>query len=327
MSKQKKAEAAILSMLDDIDIDTSLTEKPLHSINKQGLETKINLESPNKKKEVIFIKPSLCEPWKYADRDESEMGDIEALANSIKTNGQQEPALVRKVNPSDGQHVQYEVIFGHRRWLACMLCDTPLMAMLSDMDDKQAAIAQKEENENRQNLSDYARALNYKKLLDDDVFKNIRELAANLNISKSKLGRILSYTKIPTKLIDALTEPHLLSVTTAEAIAKLCSSNDENIIDILCKNAMKLINGSIHAGNINKLFENKESESHSSCENVKKIYKNSFSVNLFTSNFNQNKTPCFTFNKVVIDNGLLPELEELVHKFLKEKTEKNPEYS
>ena len=161
--------------------------------------------------------------------------------------------------------------------------------------------------------------------MDDGVFKNIRELAANLNISKSKLGRILSYTKIPTKLIDALIEPHLLNVATAEAIVKLCSENDEYIIDILCKNATKILNGIIHAGNINRLFDKKDSNLKNPSNGVKKIYKNSFSINLFTSNINQNKTPCFTFNKVVIDNGLLPELEELVHKFLKEKTEKNPE--
>ena len=38
--------------------------------------------------ELIEVDPSQCTPWKYANRDESELGDLESLMQSIKQNKQ-----------------------------------------------------------------------------------------------------------------------------------------------------------------------------------------------------------------------------------------------
>ena len=38
--------------------------------------------------ELIYVNPEECEPWKYANRQESELGDIEGLIDSIKANKQ-----------------------------------------------------------------------------------------------------------------------------------------------------------------------------------------------------------------------------------------------
>ena len=43
---------------------------------------------------IIEVNPSHCKRWKYADRSSFEFGDVTALAEDIKQNGQIEPAKI-----------------------------------------------------------------------------------------------------------------------------------------------------------------------------------------------------------------------------------------
>lgn len=273
---------------------------------------------------IIQVSPSKCRPWQYADRGQSEMGDIEELASSIRTNGQQEPALLRKLSNFSEDGVEYEVIFGHRRWLACKLCDTPLMAMVKDIDDKNAAVAQKEENENRQTLSDYARAFNYRKLLDSGVFSSNRELAAYIRVPASSLTELFSYTKLPDNLLKALINPHLLPKRSAIKLAQICKNISPEELSELCSIAPSIISGKIPYNKLDiSLIKSDNPSLDTSKDKIrKKTYKNSLNVKLFTSGLNQNKVPSLTFHKIVIDNNLLPKIETLIHNFLKDETDK-----
>ena len=51
---------------------------------------------------------------------------------------------------------KYEVIFGERRWRACQLANVPFKAIVRDLTDSEAALLQIVENEQRQDLSEYA---------------------------------------------------------------------------------------------------------------------------------------------------------------------------
>lgn len=335
MSKTKSSMSAQVNMLQQMrkeHKEKSNLDILLNSAKNESNESKdrSNYAEPatfieNKANfEIIMIPPSQCRPWKYADRSQSEMGDIEELANSIRTNGQQEPALLRKLNNIAEDGVKYEVIFGHRRWLACKLCDTPLMAMIKDIDDKTAAVAQKEENENRQTLSDYARAFNYLKLLDSGVFSSNRELAAHIRIPASSLTEIFSYTKLPDSFLKALISPHLLPKRSAIKLAQLCKNITSEDLSKLCSLAPLILSGKIPYNklDINLIQNSKLNTIISEDSPIKKTYKNSLNVKLFTSGLNQNKVPALTFHKIVIDNGLLPKIETLILDFLKEQTDK-----
>jgi len=321
MLKKMRAEHEQQSSLDKL-ISQAKIEKSKKSPISPSATSHINNEEQESYDTLIKIHPKKCKPWSYADRDNCEMGNIEDLANSIKSNGQQEPALVRKLKEPDGD-VEYEVIFGHRRWLACTLCNTPLLAMQKNINDKDAAVAQKEENENRENLSDYARALNYTKLLANKVFSSESELAANFGIKRSSLGDILAYTKIPPKFMECLSKPHELPKRLAIKIAQITKNITDSELNNLCQFAPLIESGKIPFKKINKeLLTNSETPYKGEPKkNDTRVYRNSLAVKLFSSGINQNKTPCFTFSKIVTDNNLLPELEKLVEAFLKEKTE------
>lgn len=291
----------------------------------KGINEEENTESvkpeanENDQYKIIKISTDLCAPWAYADRGIPEMGNIEELAQSIKINGQQEPALVRKIKDSQ----KYEIIFGHRRWLACKCAHVPLLAMVKELTDKEAAIAQKEENENRENLSDYSKALNYKTLLDNDIFKNESELAIQLNIKRSTLSDIMCFTKLPDKLLSNIEKPHELPKRLAVKLSSISNKASEMEIDRLCELLPLIIQGKIPFSKLSLDLikdENHDSLAKTSI-NKSKTFKNSKSVKLFSSGRNQNKSFCFNFHKIVEENNLLEELEHLVFNYLKDKTE------
>lgn len=300
----------------DKDVSQSIDVHKKKAVSKESRG-----DTHNSTYKLIEIETSKCRPWAFADRSSLEMGNIEELANSIKANGQQEPVLVRKLKDSEDEDIEYEVIFGHRRWLACTLCNKPLLAILKDLNDQEAAIAQKEENENRENLSDYARAFNYQMLLDKKVFSNESALAAHFNISRATLGDLMSYTRLPDILLSAIDEPHLLPKRTAVKLAQLCKNISKENIGKLSQMMPSILAGRIPFKALNKdLFEVTSARENRQKKEVKQ-FKNTYAVNLFSSGLNQNRAPCFTFHKIVTDNNLLSEIEELVYNYLKEKTE------
>ena len=87
---------------------------------------------------VLNIDPATCKRWKFADRMESEFFKINELAEDILRNGQINPVLIRL---SDDKDFKYELFAGSRRWKACLLASIPLKAILTEYDDRKAAIA------------------------------------------------------------------------------------------------------------------------------------------------------------------------------------------
>lgn len=180
-----------------------------------------------KENELLYVSPEECEPWKYANRQEAEMHDIQDLMDSISQNQQLQPALVRP-HPNPHDKIKYEIIFGRRRHLACSKLDIPFLVIVKDIPDVKDAIAtQHAENESRHDVSNYSNAILYKKLLKDGVFKSERELASKLNYSSSSFNDLMSFTKIPHDIVNKIPNIHTLSIAMAVKIAQLLSKYDD----------------------------------------------------------------------------------------------------
>lgn len=241
-----KSKAAIIDLLNDFeDIDIPRDEQDTVSpiTTPSGLQTatisRKNADS------IATIATNRCVPWKYADRSEDEMGDLDSLSHSISKYGQQEPILVRQISKSENSSIEFEIIFGHRRWRACSLINKPLKAMVREITDQQAAIAQKEENGNREDISDYSKAIYYTKLLDNDVFANQNELARELGIGRTTLTDLLSYSRIPSSILKVIPNPHKLKKLYAVRIAKLSQNADEKTLEALKDIIFRAVAGKI----------------------------------------------------------------------------------
>lgn len=243
--------------LDDADVDIAFTHNKQVSESKQDKKmaaTKTKVSSPPTTQttplSVVSLDPNILRPWQFSDRPEDEMGDLDALAKSIQEHGQQEPILVRPLIHAQTTH-EYEVIFGNRRWQACKKVNCQVLAFVKTMSDQEAARFQKEENENRKDLSDYARARSYRNQIQSGVFKSERELSRILGISHQVLNDIMAYTRIPDELLNQIPNIKAISRKTAVKIATL--SKDKQQYKILKTLANKIGNGEITAANIDSV--------------------------------------------------------------------------
>lgn len=190
-----------------------------------------------------YLEPDNCRPWIFADRPTEEMGDLEALAKSIKEHGQQEPVLARLA--SDGK---YEIIFGNRRWRACKKIQSRLLAIVKPVTDQEAAVFQNEENENRKDLSDLARARSYKLQVESGVFPSEAALSKALGISTQSLNDIMAFNRVPEELSDLIPNFRELSRKTVVKLAVLAKNKKH--LPALKKLANKIGNKKITAANL-----------------------------------------------------------------------------
>lgn len=116
---------------------------------------------------IIKINPSMIANWEYRDRNETELGDIQHLSNSIKVNGQAQPIIVTHITndfkaKNENGNEKYVVIAGYRRWLACKNLNIDVECLIKDISISEAIGILLAENE-KENVSDYSKGGLYHK--------------------------------------------------------------------------------------------------------------------------------------------------------------------
>ena len=189
--------------------------------------------------EIFSINPEKIILWKYKDRPQNELGDIDLLARKLLEIGQQQPCIVRPHKNRDGY---YELIAGERRWRASIKANINLNVVIKNLEDTEASLVQEEENFSTP-LSDYARGISYSRLINDKILKH-KDLVEKLGISKQKLSRLLSYLEIPLEVRSAIGDMSKVSSGTAEKIKQLCNKGD-NYKNFIIELADKIREGKI----------------------------------------------------------------------------------
>ena len=163
------------------------------------------------------INPEQVTRWQYKDRPENELGNIAHLAEEFIKIGQQQPCVVR---PISGKKERYELIIGERRWKAAMRANIDLLVIIRNQSDTEAALSQIAENDDREDISDYAKGTSYGKLIADGVITQ-KDLIEKLGKTKQYISSLLSFNKIPQSIIDSIGDMSKISAKTAEAIKQL----------------------------------------------------------------------------------------------------------
>lgn len=247
------------------------------------------------------LDPSQVENWLFHDRPQAELGDIDALARDLKLVGQQQPCIVR---PSSQKNNQYELIIGERRWRAAQKAGLKLKVIVRKMDDSQAALAQAAENDNRTDLSDYAKGIQFSKLIEKGIIKQ-KDLIETLGKSKQYVSRLLSFVKIPVEIIEAIGIHNMknISANTAEWI-KQQSEKSQKHVDTIIELANKISTGKFGHVSLNRLLNEKiekrsEKEPSINCLD-RKIHSND-GRHIFTWRTDNNKLPSIHFPKNIVN--------------------------
>jgi ParB family chromosome partitioning protein len=162
---------------------------------------------------VLSVDPKRCRGWKYHNRTGAwyTRERCEDLIQSIPKDGQQEPALARRVTGDPA--FDYELIYGMRRRFACEVTNAKLKVRVVEVSDAQAAVLMHLENADRQDITPMERALSFQVQLDAKLFSTQEALGAALNVSKGqvtkmlKAAQLLAHTSIAALLTDRSAVP------------------------------------------------------------------------------------------------------------------------
>lgn len=181
-----------------------------------------------KRRQVVeySVDPRRCRMWKYHNRlkDFITRENTAELIESIRVNGQRQPALARELK--DDPDYDYELIYGARRRFACEEAGKELRIRVTRMDDKQALAEMDAENRPRKDISDYERALDYRRWLEAGLYGNQSELGSAIGVSKSWLSRVLKLTELPEEVIQAFGSPLELKVEYGYELSRALSDKD-----------------------------------------------------------------------------------------------------
>lgn len=322
---------ALASILNQSDVQAVNLQRTKKSIQAEPSSLAKSLASyennaTTKKADVLLeLTPDSCKPWNFSDRLDLEMGNIDELANSIQQAGQQEPILVRLIKHSNlpnDTSPKYEIIFGNRRWRACKQIGKNILAIVRDLNDQEAALAQKEENENRENISDYSKSMHYKRLIDAGVFTNEHQLSMKLNIPRNRFNDLMSYNRIPKELLLVIPNVHCISQRLAIKLASL--AKNPTVLEILMQLAPQMTSNKITSANIERMVEQ-----HTLMGKSNSITKRSTPVigkggaEIFTIREDSNGAPCIVLHKVSRQAINIDELQTLIKNYIDRCIESN----
>ena len=148
--------------------------------------------APELERENIFaVDPKRVRPWKYHNRTEAwyTRERCQDLVDSIAKDGQQEPAVARRLKGDP--NFDYELIYGMRRRFACELLGKKLKLRVVETDDAHAAVLMHIENADRQDITPMERALSFQTQIEAKVFATQDALAEAIGLSKGQVAKML----------------------------------------------------------------------------------------------------------------------------------------
>lgn len=164
------------------------------------------------------------------------------------------------VRPHPAKSDLYELIIGERRWRAAKKAKKPLKVIIKKLSDNEAAIIQAAENENRKDLSDFAKGMSYARLIKQGVLKQ-KDLVVKLGITKQQVSRLLSFSRIPQNIIAVIGDMTKVSAKTSEKIKQLCDRGEE-YKEIIISLANKIRAGRLGYSKIDELVQQKINSSN-----------------------------------------------------------------
>jgi ParB family chromosome partitioning protein len=183
------------------------------------------------------LDPATVRPSRWANRHEASFLDaaFEELKAEIEAaGGNVQPVSVRPVakplNGSTPDGASYELVFGHRRHRACLQLGLPLLAMVTDLDDRALFETMERENRARKNLSAWEQGGMYRRALDEGLYPSQRKLSESLGVDVSLVSKSLSLARLPDAVVTAFASPLEIQFRWAQPLAEALQKDPEALI-------------------------------------------------------------------------------------------------
>ena len=151
---------------------------------------------PMERENIFSVDPKRVRPWKYHNRTSVwyTKDQCQDLIDSIAKDGQQEPAVARKL--SGDPNADYEIIYGMRRRFACEFLNAKLKLRVVDADDTRAAVLMHIENADRQDITPMERAISFHSQMEAKLFGTQDALADAVGLSKAQVAKMLKAAQL-----------------------------------------------------------------------------------------------------------------------------------
>lgn len=193
-----------------------------------------------------WVDPARCRPWRLHNRDLDHLSEescrdlIDAFLSAKK---QRIPAIVRRLK-DDPDH-DFEIIAGVRRWWTVQWLrdhhhpDFEYLVTIQNVSDEEAFRVSDIENRSRKDISDWERAKEYSRALEEFYSSNQSEMAEHLKISRSWLSRLLDVARLPQQIVDAFPDTHGITVRIARDIKPLTS--EKRTLDLMAAESRAIV--------------------------------------------------------------------------------------
>jgi len=171
------------------------------------------------KETVQEVDLSLIDEPRGSIRIEIEDEALSELAQSISESGLHQPIILRKKGD------RFEVVFGHRRYLAHKKLDlSHIKAIVRKMSDQEAAVSRATENLSRVDLTPVEEAATYKDLIDNHGM-SIEQVAVKMAKTPGTIKRRMDILKMHPLLQQAVHRKQI-SMSVAEELWPISDATD-----------------------------------------------------------------------------------------------------
>lgn len=178
---------------------------------------------------VRDIDPELIDVDGPKDRLEFNDDDVAELAESIRQNGQQVPIMVRSTPGTPGR---YKIVYGRRRLHALKILGLPAKALVRALNDREAIVAQGQENNQRLDPSFVEKALFCAELSEAGYGNEV--ILDALAIDKAMLSRMNKVTRsVPRALVEFIGPAHGVGRRRWEDLAIAVEGKADDVIALL----------------------------------------------------------------------------------------------
>ena len=196
---------------------------------------------PLERENIFLVDPKRVRPWKYHNRTAAwyTRDRCQDLMDSIAKDGQQEPAVARRITGDAA--FDYELIYGMRRRFACEYLNTKLKLRVIEADDTRAAVLMHIENADRQDITAMERALSFQAQLEAKLFPTQEALSDAIGLSKQQVAKLVKAAGLMRHTTISQLFPDK-SVVPVDAAYKLASLWDRpGAKEVILKAAQNLL--------------------------------------------------------------------------------------
>lgn len=168
----------------------AVTPKPFARPN--SMSNPLSLMRDELRSMVREVRADLIDGSAYTDRIPGADPELDRLIESIKQHGQLVPALLR---PSPNAPKRFEIVYGRRRLAAVRELDIPLRAVIQELDDTDALIAQGAENNERLDPSFIEKALFATQLVMTGSYTQT-QIAEIISTEQAVISRMIKAVKV-----------------------------------------------------------------------------------------------------------------------------------